>query len=402
MTGPTAVPTTPEVARVISRLSEERTASILADLVRTPSQNPIDGEAGVARYVAVFLDRLGMTVTTQESLPGRSNVVGLLQGAGGGQVLAFNTHMDTVPQGNGWTQQPFGAAIVDGRLYGRGSVDAKGPLAAFLAAIEALIGSGVRLRGDLLMTAVVDEEASSQGARRLAGSIEADIAVIGEPTSMQVGIAHRGSLRPVIVVTGRTAHSSRPEQGINAIYQSIPVIEAVRDYAVTLAGRRSHPLCGAPSAAITRMTAGIADNVIPGRCEMTLDRRMIPGEREADVLGEIDALLGAIRRARPDVTVAVDRLIATTGGPAELDAAHPLIALALAASSSATERDAAVIGLSGACDMTHFMAHGIPCVVLGPGDSAQAHQPDEHIDLHELNQGAAAYSVLAMVVCGCA
>jgi acetylornithine deacetylase/succinyl-diaminopimelate desuccinylase family protein len=388
----------PEIRTLVSYLSTQRTVSILSDLVRARSQNPTDGEGEVADYVARFLERVGLEVTTQEVMSGRSNVVGRLRGTGG-PVVAFNTHMDTVPVGTGWTEDPFGAAVVDGRLFGRGSVDAKGPLAAFLAAIESIVLSGIQLRGDLLMTAVVDEETSSRGARHLVPSIHTDMALIGEPTSMQVGIAHRGSLRPVIAVTGRTAHSSRPEQGVNAIYQSIPVIEALMGYAETLRSR-SHPLCGSPSAAVTVLNAGVAENVIPGRCEMTLDRRMIPGEVESQVLAEITGVLDAVRRSRPDIDVMLDRMLPTTGGPSELDSGHALVKLALSSASTATAQPVSVSGLSGACDMTHFRSHGIPCVVLGPGDSAQAHQPDEHIDIHELNQGAVAYALFAIAACG--
>jgi acetylornithine deacetylase/succinyl-diaminopimelate desuccinylase family protein len=385
--------------RVGAQLSEARTASILTDLVRSRSQNPQDGESAVATYVASFLERLGLEVSMQEVIAGRANVVGRLRGAGGGKTLAFNTHMDTVPQGTGWTHEPFGGEVVGRRLYGRGSADAKGPLAAFLSAVEAIVGSQTHLRGDLLVTGVVDEETGSAGARTLVPTLDADLALVGEPTSMQVAIAHRGSLRPVLAVNGRTAHSSRPEQGVNAIYQSIPVLEAFMEYAERIRDR-SHPLCGSPSAAVTIMFAGVAENVIPGRCELTLDRRMIPGEVEAEVVAEIDAVLADVRRRRPDVEVEIDRFLATTGSASELDADHPLVAIALESSTAATGRQAAVVGLSGACDMTHFRARGVPCVVLGPGDGAQAHQPDEHIDVHELAQGAFAYALVALGACG--
>jgi len=389
----------PEAQRVGAHLSPARTAAILADLVRARSQNPMDGEAAVADYITEFLRRVGLEVTSPEVLPGRPNVVGRLRGSGGGPVVAFNTHMDTVPEGNGWTRAPFEGEVIDGRLYGRGAADAKGPLAAFLAAIEALAGSAVQLRGDLVMTAVVDEETGSRGARALVPALEVDMAVVGEPTSMDVGIAHRGSLRPVLAVNGRTAHSSRPDQGVNAIYQSVPVVEAFRSYADRIRGR-THPLCGSPSAAITMMSAGVAENVIPGLCELTLDRRMIPGEVEAEVVAEIEQVLADVRAARPDVDVRIARMLATTGGASELDPDHPLVVLALASAHAATGQQASVIGLSGACDMTHFRAHGVPCVVLGPGDSAQAHQPDESIDIRELHQGALAYSLVALEACG--
>lgn len=386
--------------RVTSRLSDERAASILADLVRAPSQNPHDGEAMVAGYVAAFLERLGAVVSLEDVFEGRANLVGRLGGVGGGKTLAFNTHMDTVPEGTGWTHEPFAGEMDGGKVYGRGSADAKGPLAAFLAAIEAIVASGTRLRGDLLMTAVVDEESGSAGARKLVPTLTADVALVGEPTSMQVGIAHRGSLRPVIAVNGRTAHSSRPEQGVNAIYQSIPVLEALIAYAERTRNREPHSLCGSPSATVTMISAGVAENVIPGRCELTLDRRMIPGEVEAEVVAEIEAVLGEIKKTRPDVQVAIDRFLTTTGSASELEPDHPLVGLALASSTAATGKPAAVIGLSGACDMTHFRAYGIPCVVLGPGDGSQAHQPDEHIDVSELGQGALAYALIALGACG--
>jgi acetylornithine deacetylase/succinyl-diaminopimelate desuccinylase family protein len=389
-----------EVRRISARLADSRTASILTDLVRTRSQNPVDGEAAVGAYIATFLEHLGLDVTMQEVFPGRANVVARLRGAGGdGQTLAFNTHMDTVPQGTGWTRNPFGGEIVDGNLYGRGSADAKGPLAAFLAAIEAIVSSGVRLRGDLLMTAVVDEETGSAGARKLVPTLDADLALVGEPTSMNVGIAHRGSLRPVVVVNGRTAHSSRPEQGVNAIYQSVPVLQAFIDYAVRIRNR-SHPLCGSASAAVTMMSAGVAENVIPGRCELTLDRRMVPGEIEEEVVAEIEAVLAGVRTSQAGVEVQIERFLATTGSASELEPGHPLVALAVECATAAAGKPAEIIGLSGACDMTHFRARGIPCAVLGPGDSAQAHQPDEHISVRELNEGALAYVLVALGACG--
>jgi acetylornithine deacetylase/succinyl-diaminopimelate desuccinylase family protein len=357
----------------------------------------------VAAYVARFLRELGMEVQTPEVLPRRPNVVGLLRGSGG-PSLVFNTHMDTVPEGSGWTRNPFGGETADGQLYGRGSVDAKGPLAAFLAAIESLVRGGVRLKGHLVMSAVADEESCSTGARQLVpalrGDLQPDFAIVGEPTRLQVGIAHRGSLRPVIAVWGRTAHSSRPSEGVNAVYEAVSVIQALQAYGESLAERPAHPLCGTPSAAVTMLSAGVKENVIPGRCEIVLDRRMVPGETEEAALSEIAAVLRATREAHPGLRAEIERTLPTTGSASELEESHPLVPAVLAAARDALGRPSAVHGLSGACDMTHFRAAGIPCVVLGPGDESQAHQPDEHMDLVELHQGARAYLRAAVVLCG--
>jgi acetylornithine deacetylase/succinyl-diaminopimelate desuccinylase family protein len=384
---------------VTSCLNVDRCGRILQELVRTRSQNPIDGEGAGAGQVAGYLRELGLEVETPEVFPGRPNVVGLLGGSGG-PTLAFNTHMDTVPAGSGWTRDPFGGEIEEGELYGRGSVDAKGPLAAFLAAIEALVRSGTRLKGSLLMTAVVDEETCSTGARQLAPGIRADFAIVGEPTGLQVGIAHRGSVRPVIAVTGRMAHSSRPSEGINAVYQAVPVIQALEACGESLASRPAHALCGTPSAAVTLLNAGVKENVIPERCEIVLDRRLVPGETEAAALAEVSAILEWVRGGHPGLRVEVERTIPTTGSPSELEESHPLVGVALQAAGWALEKPSTVNGMSGACDMTHFRSAGIPCVVLGPGDGSQAHQPDEHIDLVQLHQGAQAYARAAMAICG--
>jgi acetylornithine deacetylase/succinyl-diaminopimelate desuccinylase family protein len=377
-------------------LRVDRAPQILADLVRIPSRNPMDGEAGVAAYVADHLRGLGLEVETAEVLPGRRNVVGRWRGAGGGPTLAFNTHMDTVAEGEGWSRGPFDGTVVDGRLYGRGSVDAKGPLAAFLTAAEALVRSDVRLRGDLLVTAVVDEETCSTGARALVGDLGADLAVVGEPTELAVAIAHRGSFRPVIAVRGRTAHSSRPSEGVNAVYQALPVIDALRRYGEGLS--RSHPLCGSASAAVTLLHAGVGENVIPDRCEITLDRRLVPGEEEASVRTEIEGVVAGVRDRQPGLEAGIERFLATTGGPSELAPDHPLVRLALEAVAAAGA-EPRVSGMSGACDMTHFRAAGIPCLVVGPGSSSQAHQPDEHMDLEQLRQGALVYALIACAAC---
>jgi acetylornithine deacetylase/succinyl-diaminopimelate desuccinylase family protein len=384
---------------IAGRLETGRCARILSELVRARSQNPVDGEAEVAAYVARFLTGLGLEVETPDVFPGRPNVVGRLRGAGGGPMLAFNTHMDTVPEGNGWTREPFGGEVVDGALYGRGSVDAKGPLAAFLAAIEAIVASGTRLRGDLVMTAVADEETCSTGARRLCPALGADLAIVGEPTKLRVGIAHRGSLRPIIAVTGRTAHSSRPDEGVNAVYRAVPVLRALEAYGSSLGSRPAHPLCGTPTAAVTLISGGVKENVIPGRCEITLDRRMVPGETEGSALGEVEDVLARVRGENPGLEVAIERTIPTTGPPSELDRDHPLVGVALEAASRALGEPGRVHGLSGACDMTHFRAAGVPCVVMGPGDESQAHQPDEHMDVEQLRRGAHVYALAAIAAC---
>jgi acetylornithine deacetylase/succinyl-diaminopimelate desuccinylase family protein len=381
---------------IVEHLAPERASTLLADLVRIRSQNSIDAEVAVAEYIAGFVDRLGLEVEVEEVSPGRPNVIARLVGAGG-PSLTFNSHMDTVPEGAGWTRGPFDGSIVDRRLYGRGAVDAKGSLAAILAAIEAFVLSGVRLGGDVSVSAVVDEEAGSAGARALTKHFVPDFAIVGEPTSLEVVVAHRGSLRPVIVVHGRTAHSSVPSAGENAIYRALPVIEALRSYALELNGE--HPLCGSPSGAVTVIGAGVGENVIPDRCEIIFDRRMIPGEVEELVREEIEAVLAKVRSAHPEVRVAVERHLPTTGPSSEMDPSSEFVRTVQQAVVAAGG-PGTLAGMTGACDMTHFRAAGVATVALGPGDPLRAHEPDENIDVDELHRGAIAYAYCALAICG--
>ncbi len=209
-------------------------------------------------------------------------------------MFAFNTHMDVVPVGGGWSGDPLRLAAREGRYYGRGTCDCKGPLAAMVEAIRMLVADRTSWSGTLLAVFVADEEVASEGARRFAASRPAiDYAVVGEPTSNQVVIAHKGSLRPLVRVEGTMAHSSTPDLGENAIYGAARFVPLVEAFHRDVVRHRTHPLVGAASLTITRCTAGVADNVVPDRCDLLLDRRMVPGEDEGAVRAEIEALVAS-------------------------------------------------------------------------------------------------------------
>ncbi len=248
-------PWAPLLAR--GRYDHERAPPLvqqLVDLIRLPSQNPGDGETRVAGYVAARCRELGLEVETPDAAPGRPNVVAWLRGRARRPVVALNTHLDTVPISDGWTADPFGGEIRDGRVWGLGAGDAKGQIVAMLGAIETLVRTGAPIQGDLVFTAVADEELGSLGARAVVKGLSVDYAVIGEPTRLRVGIAHRGSLRPRILVRGRSAHSSTPRLGVNAIFKMRKVLAALEAYCEGLDGR-AHPLIGPPSGAVTLITA---------------------------------------------------------------------------------------------------------------------------------------------------
>jgi acetylornithine deacetylase/succinyl-diaminopimelate desuccinylase family protein len=365
----------------------------LVELIRLPSQNPGDGEKQVAACVAERCRQLGLEVATPEALPGRPNVVAWLRGRERRPVVALNTHLDTVPISDGWTVDPFGGEIRDERVWGIGAGDAKGQIVAMLGAIEELVRAGTPIQGDLVFTAVADEELGSLGARAVVKGLSVDYAVIGEPTRLRVGIAHRGSFRPRIVVRGRSAHSSTPRLGVNAIFKMRKVLATLETYCEGL-DARTHPLIGPPSGAVTLITGGHKESAVPDRCEIVLDRRMVPGERQEEVVADIETLLTRLRAEDPALQVAIEGYLPTSGPPSETPRDARLVGLAVEAVGEVTGTPGEVYGAGFGCDMTHFRGLGAEAVILGPGDIDRAHRADEYIELAELEAGRQVYAAL--------
>lgn len=364
----------------------------LARLVAFDTQNPGSGEAECAAWIAERLAALGAEVTVDGFAEGRPNVTGRIAN-GPGPVFAFNTHMDVVPAGEGWSGDAFTLRERDGQLIGRGACDAKGSLAAMLHAMTLLAADRSAWSGTLLAVFVADEEVSSRGAKHLASSRpHIDFVVVGEPSGNAPIIAHKGSLRPRVVVRGQTAHSGTPDLGVNAIYQAARLLPRVAALHGELRGI-AHPLVGAPSLTVTRAEAGIADNIVPDRCALLLDRRLVPGETEGDALAAIEAMLA--EAGTDGITAAIETLVPTTGGPAETKPDHPIVAAALAAAARHGVIDPAPMGFQGACDFVHFRNLGAEGVVLGPGDLAVAHKPDECVPRAALEAAVGIYADIA-------
>ncbi|QWU15571.1 succinyl-diaminopimelate desuccinylase [Paenibacillus sophorae] len=376
----------------------ERTVEILADLIRFQSVNPSGTEGEAADYVAKIMREAGCEVELQEIEPGRPNVIARLKGTGGGKTIILNTHMDVVPAGEGWSSDPFTMLRKGDRVYGRGVMDAKGPLAAMMAAVEAIAASGAQLPGDIVLAAVVDEEAASLGARRLPDDLHGDLAVIGEATDGKLAIAHRGSIRPVLAAEGVSAHSSTPHLGVNAVSLMARTLVALEDFAEQELTKRLHPLTGQSTLSVTVINGGIKESMIPDRCEALIDRRLIPGEAEDDALREIEQIIAGLPAL--DGRVRIDRLVPTTGVASETRPDHPMVELASAAIERVYGHKPELTGLTANCDMTHFVKRGIPSVIYGPGDFSVAHKIDEWVTLSELENATRVYASIAVEVAG--
>jgi acetylornithine deacetylase/succinyl-diaminopimelate desuccinylase family protein len=366
----------------------------LADLVAIDTQNPPGDEARAAQYLRGQLMTEGFEVALQEYKPARINVVARLEN-GAGPVFAFNTHMDVVPAGDGWSSDPFVLKEADGRLYGRGACDCKGPLAAMLEAMRMLAADRAAWSGTLLGVFVADEEIASEGAKfYAAGGPKIDAVVVGEPTSNAIFTAHKGSLRPMVRVHGVAAHSGTPHLGENAIYRAGELLGLVAHHHENVVRHRTHPLVGAASLTVTRMNGGHADNVLPGACDLLLDRRMVPGEDEEAVKREIGDLL-ALARERFGVRAEIVGYKATTGGATETALDTPIVQASLAASRAHAVARPGPFGFQGGCDLVHFRKLGAQGTVIGPGDLAVAHKPDEFVPTDEFIAASLIYRDVA-------
>jgi acetylornithine deacetylase/succinyl-diaminopimelate desuccinylase family protein len=366
----------------------------LADLVAIDTQNPPGHEARAAQYLRDLLTADGFEVALQEYKPARINVIARLEN-GAGPVFAFNTHMDVVPAGDGWSSDPFAMREADGRLYGRGACDCKGPLVAMLEAMRMLLVDRAAWSGTLLGVFVADEEIASEGAKFYAAkSPKIDAAVVGEPTSNAIFTAHKGSLRPVVRVHGVSAHSGTPHLGENAIYRAGELLGLVAEHHETVVRHRSHPLVGAASVTVTRINGGHADNVLPGACDLLLDRRMVPGEDEETVKREIGDLL-ALACGRFGVRAEIIDYKATTGGATETALDSAIVQASLVASRAHGVAKPGPFGFQGGCDLVHFRGLGAQGTVIGPGDLAVAHKPDEFVPVDEFVTASLIYRDVA-------
>jgi acetylornithine deacetylase/succinyl-diaminopimelate desuccinylase-like protein len=361
-------------------------AKLLCELIALPSVNPAflpandprTGEARVAEHLAQLGRSLGFSAEFAEALPGRANL--LLRLAPAGRVkhrVLLAPHLDTVPPANDGQLQP---ALRNGRIYGRGACDTKGCVAAMFSAMRDVAGRKKRpQQTEIVLAALIDEENGQRGSRALAASgLKADFAIVGEPTRLRVVTAHKGDLWLKFVTRGRAAHGSEPYHGVNAVLAMARVVELLETTYAAQLRKRLHPLLGSGTINVGAIHGGTQANIVPDHCEMIADRRTLPGETLATVRTELRALF---KKHRLEA-----ELVDTKDAPCvalETDPQHPHVQQLLR-----TVGQTKPAGANFFCDAAILAAGGIPSVVFGPGDIAQAHTADEWIEVKQLEQGA--------------
>jgi acetylornithine deacetylase len=366
-------------------VSRDRLARLVSELVAIDSVNPelvpgAAGEAEIARFVAGWLEEAGLEVELEEVAPGRPNVVAIARGSGGGRSLMLNAHMDTV--GVAGMGAPFEPRVEDGRLFGRGSYDMKASLAAIMVA-----GGEARrhdLRGDLLVTAVCDEEVASIGTARIAERFEADAAIVAEPTELRLALAHRGFVAFELETAGRAAHGSRPDLGIDAIALMGHALVRLEALDRRLRSAPSHALLGSGSLHASLISGGQEYSSYPERCLLEGERRTVPGESVSDVEQELRELLGDLD-GRARVTFARE--------PFEVRAEEPIVELVR---RHAGEPE--IVGVPFWADSALLAEAGIPTVVFGPAGEG-AHAAVEWVDLASVERCVDIYTAVALELC---
>lgn len=360
--------------------------STLRNLVRINSVNPsltpgAPGEGAIAAHLETLFRGLGLDVSVYEATPGRPSVVARLAGRGGGRSLMLNAHIDTV--GVDAMHDPFSGEVRDGRLYGRGSYDMKGGLAAAITAVKALIAAGAPLAGDLLVAAVADEEYASEGTQEVLRHWRTDGAIVTEPTALDVCLAHKGFMWFEVEIHGRAAHGSRFDLGVDAVMHAGRVLQRLDVLERSLRLGRQHPLVGPASLHAATIHGGSGLSTYAASCVLQIERRTIPGETAAEAEEQLRELLEAVviedPRCRVHLRVLLDR------PPFEVSQNAALVRTLMAQATVVRGRPPEQVGQTPWMDSAFVAAAGIETVVFG-GDGAGAHAAQEWADLASLEQ----------------
>ena len=378
---------------------------ILKQLIAIPSVSPmgrdLDGpeyyETRLTEHLMGFFSELGVEHEAIEVAPGRSNVLAIHRGREGARTILMDAHQDTVPV-DGMIIDPFDPVIKDGRIYGRGSCDVKGGMAAMLAAFTRLVHEKPETSNTVIMSCTCDEEATVMGIKDLVKlwgektgqstiiTQQPDVSIVAEPTEMDLVVAHRGATRWKIFTRGVACHSSDPTKGVNAIYRMAKVLNILEEYAAKLDGLVApHPRCGSATLSIGLINGGISVNTVPDVCEIEVDRRVIPGEDGLQVMEDVRNYLS--ERVDFEFEFSEPWIV----GTALPDDTNGALAASLQAHVTAVTGQGQLVGVPYGTHASRTAEAGVPSVVFGPGSVAQAHTKDEWLDIAQLEQAAEVY-----------
>ncbi len=364
-----------------------------SQLIQIPTENPPGNEKKAFQFLKPILSNMGFRIRIYLSPEGRYNLVAEKRWGRAEPILLFNGHLDVVPSGDlaQWTYPPFGGKLSHGRLYGRGASDMKGGIASFIHAVSMIHRSKISInQGRLILHLVSDEESHGhQGMGFLARKvrIRGDAAIVGEPTNLDLVIAQKGALWLKLITFGKSAHGSRPGQGVNAIEKMMTLIERLTSMPLT----KEHPLLGKPTINIGKIQGGTKINMVPDRCEIELDRRVLPHETREGILKEIERMMQSIQAQDSLFQYEMEEI--DYAEPSEISPTEKIVQIALEAGEEVLGTKPRVRGFSGFTDARFYIKpFNIPTLILGPGSTDQSHTTNESVDVEALVQASRMYA----------
>ena len=382
-----------------SKTDKKYVRRVLADLVKINSVNPslaigAPGESEIATYIAKELENLKLAVQRLASVPRRDSVVGVLKGSGGGKSLMLNAHIDTV--GVEGMAEPFSAVVRDGKLYGRGAFDMKGAMAACIAAMKILVDNKIALRGDVVISGVADEEFTSIGMSDVIEAYPVDAAIVTEPTHLQICLAHKGFVWIEIETSGRAAHGSRFELGIDANMHMGRFLAELDHYQQTLRSSAPHALVGPPSLHAATLRGGTGISTYAASCTLEIERRTIPGETEADVMAPLQKMIDRLAAADPNFKATLKTTCVRDAFEVPRDAS--IVQTLAKASTAVLGKQPDFMGDTPWMDSALLAKAGVETVVMGPA-GAGAHADEEWVDIASVEKLAEILAHTAMHYC---
>ena len=364
-------------------------------MIRVPSHTAA-GEKECAGVLEGFLNEAGLTTRIQPVEDVGVNVIATLPGVVEEVALLLNGHLDVVPPSSSMTHPAFDPVVRDQLLWGRGSCDMKGGLAAMAGALAMIRAVGVPLKRSILFTAVASEEQGNKGTAALVEEgLSARWAVVGEPTGLDLVVAHKGVDRFRFNVEGRAAHESMPERGTNAIVAAAHVISSLDRKLSARVRTQTHSLLGQATYNIGTIQGGISRNTVPDRCTFQISKRWLPGDSPAAIRSELEGAVSSVRTGANISIVREPEFDRIPHPPLELPPDHPLAAGLAAMVARTTGRKPAFLGMPGFTDAAILQRAGIPSVVFGPGDLSLAHSDSEYIAVAEVFQATLVYAAFA-------
>ncbi|QKY68419.1 ArgE/DapE family deacylase [Lentibacillus sp. CBA3610] len=366
-------------------MNQEQAKSFLKDIIQIKSVNPPGNETAVAEKLKALFDKHGIETELVEYDDNRANLIARLKGEEDGPILGLTGHMDVVPPGEiEWEHDPFGAEEEDGKIYGRGACDMKSGLVACVLAMISLKEEGLPKKGEVTLLATVGEEAGAVGARQLTEKDYAeplDSLIVAEPTQNQIKIAHKGALWPQIITYGKTAHGSMPDKGTNAVAHMNEIIHRISGEEFEL-NYEEDDLLGGATYSINVIKGGSNTNVVPDRCFVNIDIRTVPSQDHKQITEQIEQVIQSATEKYPELKA--DIRILNDQNPVKTSSEDPFVKLVQDTVES-LDGQATLEGMTGYTDSSQFTQANktFPVIVLGPGDTSVAHQPDEYVEVDE-------------------